>query len=240
MSPFDRFRQPGVRRVVVAAVAGIAAAVIAGCATVTGSRNQQIYVYTLLRSGEELVGAGCELTNEKGTWFVVTPGPVSVRKADGDLHIYCNKRGLETGRAAIVSDPQLAMFANAIKWRWDGKYYFGGPLGALIDFQSGAGYSYPTTVRVIMGESYMTTASNPADLRAFPGAVPAAGSQKPEDKPADKNAAKADAGKEANVTAAPPPSREARLRELRKTYQAGLITEEAYTRQQLKILETSR
>jgi len=61
-----------------------------GCASVTGSTNQPVTL-TARHEGKPIKGAECSLTNDKGKWYVTTPGSVVIRKAYGDLAINCKK-----------------------------------------------------------------------------------------------------------------------------------------------------
>lgn len=113
-----------------------------GCASITGSKNQPVSV-TAVHEGKQIDGADCVLTNDKGTWFVKSPGSTVVQKSGGDLTITCNKEGVPTGSAAAVSS------ANAGAW---GNILFGGIVGYVVDASSGAAFDYPTSLGVQMGQ----------------------------------------------------------------------------------------
>ena len=62
--------------------------VITGCATITGSGSaQSLSFQTYKIDGTDLDGARCEMTNDEGTWFVVTPGTVTVQRSNKDLSV---------------------------------------------------------------------------------------------------------------------------------------------------------
>ena len=125
-------------------VIGLAAsAALAGCATITGSPTQSISVDTVDRTGTRVTGAECRLTNDKGTWTTKTPMHVSVGRSGEDLSVHCTADGLEPGLVKVVSRANGGMVGNVV---------FGGVVGALVD-NSGAGYDYPSIVRVVMGAS---------------------------------------------------------------------------------------
>lgn len=187
---------------------------LTGCATVTGSTNQTLAVQTLLRSGPEVGGVGCELTNDKGRWFMVSPGSISVRRSNEDMQVYCNKKGYESGRATVVSDTKSEIFGNVL---------VGGGIGALVDHRNGAAYAYPGLIRIILGESLTITPttlseSKKEDVATTIVPVAATVAIKPVDSPSSR----------VNV--------EEKLRELNRLYNAGLITREVYVDQQKRTL----
>lgn len=113
-----------------------------GCASITGTENQSVSVQTRQQTGAEVVGAFCELTNNKGKWFVTTPGSVSIHRSNDDMQVICKKENFENGRAAVVSDTKGSMFGNII---------FGGGIGAIVDHNKGTAYEYPTVIDILMG-----------------------------------------------------------------------------------------
>lgn len=119
----------------------IAALSLVGCASITGTTNQNVSVQTKEPTGNELVGASCELSNKKGKWFITTPGTVGISRSNDDIQVSCTKDGYLQGRQGVVSDTKGMMFGNII---------FGGGIGAIIDHNSGAAYEYPSVIQVVM------------------------------------------------------------------------------------------
>lgn len=113
-----------------------------GCSSITGTENQSVSVQTRQQTGAEVIGAFCELTNNKGKWFVTTPGSVSIHRSNDDMQVICKKENFENGRAAVVSDTKGSMFGNII---------FGGGIGAIVDHNKGTAYEYPTVIDILMG-----------------------------------------------------------------------------------------
>lgn len=113
-----------------------------GCASITGTETQSVSVLTRENAGKEVGGATCELTNNKGKWFVTTPGSVTINRSNDDMLVMCNKTGLEPGRASVASATKGSMFGNII---------FGGGIGAIIDHNKGTAYEYPNLIQVVMG-----------------------------------------------------------------------------------------
>lgn len=108
-----------------------------GCASITGSRNQPVSV-TCSIDGKAVSGASCQLINDKGQWFVTTPGTVMIQKAYGDLAISCRKEAY-AGTAAFKSSSEAGVWGNILA---------GGLIGYAIDASSGAGFSYPQTMNI--------------------------------------------------------------------------------------------
>ena len=114
---------------------------LVGCASITGTTNQNVSVQTKDSAGTELVGASCELGNKKGKWFVTTPGSVGISRSNDDIQVSCTKDGYLPGKQGVVSDTKGMMFGNII---------FGGGIGAIIDHNSGAAYEYPSVIQIVM------------------------------------------------------------------------------------------
>lgn len=119
----------------------LAGAALQGCATLTGSDQQQVAVHAIL-DHREVSGVGCVLSNPAGRWFVTAPGLVLIRKSEGQLAIDCKKQGV--GAAREVVDSRFGtgkLIGNAV---------FSAGLGYFVDRRTGAGFDYPATLTVIM------------------------------------------------------------------------------------------
>jgi hypothetical protein len=109
---------------------------LSGCASIVNGQNQPVSVDT-----PNCAPAKCELTNEKGSWFVTTPGSVTVRRAYGDMTVICTKAGVPAATLKVQSATKAMAFGNII---------FGGVIGAGIDAGTGAAYDYPALISVDM------------------------------------------------------------------------------------------
>ena len=85
-----------------------------GCASITGTTNQSVSIQTLEQGGREIPGAVCELSNNKGKWFITTPGSTVITRSNDDMQVLCNKAGLEPGRASVVSATKGSMWGNIV------------------------------------------------------------------------------------------------------------------------------
>lgn len=117
----------------------IAALALTGCASIAGQKMQPLSV-TTVHSHQEVAGIGCTLSNDAGSWFLISPGSVTVHKSTGDLVIDC-KKDLLSGNATVVSKSNTAVWGNIL---------IGGGIGYIIDRNTGAGFDYPNTVTVMM------------------------------------------------------------------------------------------
>ncbi len=115
--------------------------VMTGCASLTGSKNQAISVQTHMQ-GDAVEGAKCVLMNDKGSWFVTTPGSVMVQKSYEDLSVNCNKPAVSSGLAYFRSKSNGGVWGNILA---------GGIIGYAIDSSNGSGFDYPPLLTVEMG-----------------------------------------------------------------------------------------
>ncbi|MBS1169614.1 MAG: hypothetical protein H6R01_532 [Burkholderiaceae bacterium] len=138
-----------------ASVAAIViASLLSGCASITTGHGQPLSVDTRDQQGKQVTGAACRLVNDKGTYFIQTPGTVSVQRSYGDMHVNCTKEQIESGVATVKSSTKAMAFGNII---------FGGIIGAAIDAGSGAAYDYPSLLTVIMGKAVTIEEKPPAN-----------------------------------------------------------------------------
>lgn len=123
---------------------------LTGCASIIDGSTEVVSVET--RRGTDLVsGATCQLTNDKGTWFVTTPGTVAMHRSYDDLNVKCEKAESEPGITTVKSSTKGMAFGNIIFG------LFGGPVGAAVDTGTGAAYDYPALITVTMGTEKIIT-----------------------------------------------------------------------------------
>lgn len=116
---------------------------VSGCSTLTGEGTaQSISVETMERaSGDRIIDARCDLSNDEGAWTVLTPGSVMVHRSNKPLSIKCQKLGYIQDYSSVDSKTKANMWGNII---------IGGGIGALIDHNNGSAYAYPDVVRIPM------------------------------------------------------------------------------------------
>ena len=112
---------------------------VTGCASIAGEKTQPISVRTI-QNDKEVAGYGCTLANDAGSWFVTSPGSITVHKSTGDMTVDCKKED-------VVGHERLVSKANGAVW---GNIIAGGGIGYLVDRSTGAGFNYPDTVNIVL------------------------------------------------------------------------------------------
>jgi hypothetical protein len=138
-----------------------------GCAAIVSGTNQSVTVETRSDAGP-VSGASCKLSNNKGVWYVNTPGSTMVSRSYEDMLVRCEKELMEAGQASVKSSTKAMAFGNIL---------FGGVIGAGVDVATGAAYDYPPVVTVLMGKSIVIAA--PAPAASAPVAAPDAAASAP-------------------------------------------------------------
>lgn len=113
---------------------------LSGCASVTGTSVQPVSVTAVCDGSKVVKDAVCTLMNDKGQWFVTSPGSTMIQKSFGDLSVTCRKSD-STGVLVVKST------SNANVW---GNILAGGIIGYAVDSSSGAGFNYPNMLSVNM------------------------------------------------------------------------------------------
>ena len=122
-----------------------------GCASIVSGNNQSLSV-TTQKNGSDVAGAKCSLVNDKGTWFLTSPGSVTVRRSYADLAVDCKMDGSDAGLASVKSNTKAMAFGNIL---------FGGIIGVGVDTATGAAYDYPDLILVDMGQTKRIDSSAP-------------------------------------------------------------------------------
>ena len=115
--------------------------VLGGCATVSDSPQQQLELHAVL-DYKEVGNVGCILSNDMGRWFVVAPGRVTVTRSSKPLQVSCKKDGAGMAQELIGSRADMAgVMGNVV---------ISAGVGHLVDRYTGAGFSYPANLTVLM------------------------------------------------------------------------------------------
>lgn len=136
---------------------------IVGCASIVSGSNQSISVETK-SNGSSVVGASCKLTNNKGTWYVTTPGSTTVQRSFENLGVTCTKQDYVQGTAAVKSSTKGMAFGNIL---------FGGVIGVGVDVATGAAYDYPNVVSVSLARAPTESNQVPTSPSAEATSAPA-------------------------------------------------------------------
>ena len=116
---------------------GMAAGLLAGCATIATGTDQPIRIVT----EKNVVGASCVLVDSKGnrSYLPHTPGTTYIARGNAPLTVRCAKPGYKTTTFVVDEGIAGATMGNVI---------LGGGVGFILDAVSGAGQRYPDKVVV--------------------------------------------------------------------------------------------
>lgn len=117
---------------------------LSGCATITSSELQSLALSTTTTDDKAIANASCTLKNDKGTWRLISPGKVAIRRSSKDLMVECKKEGVADGSLIAISRVVGSMlFGNILSHG----------IGAAIDHYTGKGYDYPSDLTIAMGKA---------------------------------------------------------------------------------------
>jgi hypothetical protein len=116
------------------AVAVLAFSWLSGCATLTEGINQAITIDT-----PGAPGAICMLANDANDILgsVTTPGSIEIGKSRKDVTVRCSKHGFESAQKRVSST-------------WAERAKLQGPEGYVVDYVSGAMWSYPPKIEIVL------------------------------------------------------------------------------------------
>jgi hypothetical protein len=123
-------------------ISAIAICQLVGCASIVTGQNQSVSVETRTDTAS-VEGAKCKLSNDKGTWYVTSPGSTVVQRSYQDLDVRCERESHEPGIASAKSSTKGMVAGNVL---------FGGAIGIAVDVGTGAAYDYPALITVLMGK----------------------------------------------------------------------------------------
>ena len=103
-----------------------------GCASIVSGQDQIVSVST-----PNCPDAKCTLMNTEGTYYVNTPGTVSVNREYDELTVNCEKPGYDVVILKVNSTTKGMAFGNIL---------LGGVVGAGVDMATGAAYDYPSEI----------------------------------------------------------------------------------------------
>ena len=118
---------------------------LAACAT-TGSNGGNIAIETAVH-GQALIGANCVASTDGGRWNVMTPATVAVGRANGDLHVVCNKDGYRTSE--MIFRPSGSYGSSLGLGAGGGGGHVGVGVGLSVPINIGGG-GYPSRITVDM------------------------------------------------------------------------------------------
>lgn len=142
---------------------------LSGCATITKDANQSVQIETYSKDNQPVSGTKCVAQNDRGQWTVTTPGSVSVHRSGENLLVNCEKAGEKPGQGTVISRANGGMFGNIL---------LGGGVGAIIDHNKGTAYTYPSWLRIVMGENLVFDRKNEEENKPMTGTTTTSEPQK--------------------------------------------------------------
>jgi uncharacterized protein YceK len=140
---------------------GLASLLLSGCASIVSGQNQSLSVVAK-NGADDVAGARCTLSNDKGQWFATTPGSVTVRRSYSAMAVDCKSDGA-VGVASVKSSTKGMAFGNVL---------FGGLIGVGVDVATGAAYDYPDIITVMLSAIGAPSPAAPAEVQKQAVATP--------------------------------------------------------------------
>ncbi|MFN9676341.1 MAG: hypothetical protein ACK50G_00210 [bacterium] len=135
-----------------AVLAVLAAALLSGCATMTGKPTQDVSIMTVDAHGRAVDGMHCRVVNGSNEYVGNSPMfGLQVRRSASDLEIECRK-GRKVALGTAVSRGSLSGVA--------GMLLPGGTAVLAIDHLTGYRYAYPQFIKLQVGEHLVFVAGN--------------------------------------------------------------------------------
>lgn len=124
--------------------AAIAMAALSGCATVMNDVTQPIRVDTRTADGQTITGADCAISNDKGRVTLKSGQSAQVRRSAHDLDVTCVLPGQRDAAGRSISRANMGIWGNIL---------IGGAIGAIVDHNKGTGYTYPSWIQLVFGQT---------------------------------------------------------------------------------------
>jgi len=148
-------------RLAVLCIAGMQVSLLGACATMTGDPTQVLQIETLDEHGRAIDGMRCHLTNDSSDYFGDSPmHELEVHRSASNLQITCRK-GSQIAEGTAVSRGGVRGIGNML--------LPGGTAYMVIDHLSGYRYTYPSWVRLQVGQKLIFDASNDVSGKPVPG-----------------------------------------------------------------------
>jgi hypothetical protein len=142
-------------------VLGAATLLLGGCATVNGTPMQAVSIQAVDAFDRPVDGMRCRIVNDAADYFGTTPiFDLQVRRSSSDLEIECRRGSLLARGTAVSSGSMLASVLLP-----------GGTAALIIDHISGYRYSYPSRLKLRIGEHLVFDDDATAPTRLNDGKV---------------------------------------------------------------------
>ena len=111
---------------------------LTGCASIVSDDKQVVTIES------DPPGADCELVNQEGTYIAKnTPSTITLNTTCKPMTVTCTKDGYKKSQVNIDYSHKGSAWGNILA---------GGPIGYIVDRQTGAGCDYPQRILVPLTE----------------------------------------------------------------------------------------
>ena len=149
------------RRLAAFGIAGVQVSLLGACATLTGDPTQVLQIETVDERGRVIEGMRCHLSNASSDYFGDSPMlEVEVHRSASNLQIACHL-GDRVAEGTAVSRGGVRGAANML--------LPGGTAYMVIDHLTGYRYTYPTWLRLQVGQKLVFDASDDVSGKPVPG-----------------------------------------------------------------------
>jgi hypothetical protein len=149
------------RRLAAFGIAGVQVSLLGACATLTGDPTQVLQIETVDERGRVIEGMRCHLSNASSDYFGDSPMlEVEVHRSASNLQIACHL-GDRVAEGTAVSRGGVRGVANML--------LPGGTAYMVIDHLTGYRYTYPTWLRLQVGQKLVFDASDDVSGKPVPG-----------------------------------------------------------------------
>ncbi|CAD7721416.1 hypothetical protein LMG31886_12220 [Xanthomonas hydrangeae] len=124
--------------------AAITMVALSGCATVLNDATQPIRIDTKTADGQTISGADCAISNDKGRLTLKSGQTAQVHRSSHDLDVTCVLPGQRDASGRSISRANMGIWGNIL---------IGGAIGAIVDHSKGTGYTYPSWIQLVFGQT---------------------------------------------------------------------------------------
>jgi len=154
------------RRLTVLGIGTVQVALLSGCATITGDPTQVVHIETLDERGQPIEGMRCHLSNASSDYFGDSPlFGLEVHRSSSDLKIACHK-GNRVAEGTAVSRSGVRGGVTGVA----NLLFPGGSAYVVVDHLTGYRYTYPTWLRLQIGQKLVFDAGDDVAGKPVPAA----------------------------------------------------------------------
>ncbi|MBX3611858.1 MAG: hypothetical protein KF871_18345 [Hydrogenophaga sp.] len=140
-----------------------AAALLAGCASFVNDDTHPLRIELAQADGRLVDGAPCTLIRGAQQIQVWSGETMPALRGRDDIHVTCRANGQSEATGTLISRANVGLAGNI---------FFGGGVGAIVDHSNARAYTYPTWVRLVVGETRVYDRRDEVDGQPLLGQPP--------------------------------------------------------------------